>query len=959
MKIKNRTIIERALLAAALELTLSSAADAQGAMPVLLEKAKEDIGAETVQKVVDAPVQQIVVTGQRAAMAKARELKKNSSVLQDSISATELGRFPDDNVADSLTHITGVTISRTKGGEGQYVSIRGLGPQFNVVTLNNRILATDGDGRDFAFDVLPSSVIGGADVKKSAEASQIEGSLGALVNLRAARAMDNPGFHSSFRLEADNNDLSRKTGQKLTGVVSNTFSNNTVGVMLGFVYSKKNERSDYIQEHAFTPPGGYGWTGEFDANRDGVISVGEKNLFSSCCFSVGTTLEDKKRMALSGALEWKATSQLKFTLDALGTRLDAPQRGYTQSYFVAYEANPDTGYERWIGPAKIKNQLVTDYTVQNFNPELSTISTHRVVDTTQLGLKMEWKLTDNLKLVGDGYRSTSKRLSGGKDGWVVAGIAGNNTAMVSEHDNAVPNIDVTLSDGRNYATELLKGRLGNADFGPHYAGLRGNDIRDTVTGFSLDGKLMLHGKWNMEDLSFGISDTSREKSRNTISNEKTGGSCQYCGMYGTTFSQLGGGVVQPISLTNFMRNAGGNLPSNFVRFDYDAYFNALKKLDGQPITNNDIYLAQYGTYDSKRTLPVLDATDSYRVKEKTVAAYFQADLSGEKWQGNLGFRLLRTNTVSSTAVDKINKITDLKPDDPTSSPNVEYSPSTPVSESGSYTKLLPSANFGYWFTPSLLARTALAKVIARPSLYQLAPTRTDNVISRSNFIEYHGNAKLKPVEAVQMDLSLEWYYEPKSILSGAIFGKKLKNFITSSVTEHVDLGVIGQDPNTHGPYLFSIGRPINGDKATVFGAEVGFEHFFNNGFGLNAKYSRTTTLSYQGGVYAGPLENVAPNNFSLGLLYEANGISANISLDRTGEFKASNNTGIASRPQMMDRQLWVSASASYDIKKNVTVFIEGRNLTDEIQRGNLGQANMMNLFETYGRTFLIGINLKN
>lgn len=602
--------------------------------------------------------------------------------------------------------------------------------------------------------------------------------------------------------------------------------------------------------------------------------------------------------------------------------------------------------------------MVTHFTVKDFNPEISSISTHRVVDTTQFGWKGDWKISNDLKLTGDVYRSTSQRLSGGKDGWVVSGIAGSHTAVFTENNNALPTINVTLEDGRNYADALLAGKLGNSDYGLHYAGLRGNDIKDTVTGFSLDGRLSLKGDWNIDDIGFGLNRTDRIKSRNTISNEKTGGSCQYCGMYGTTFASLGANVVHPITLSNFMRNAGGNLPSSFVYFDYDAYFNALKALDGKPITNNDINLATYGTYDSRRSLPVLDPTDSYRVSEKTTTAFIEANLSGEKWHGNVGVRLVRTDTMASTAKDRIDSITDLHPDDPTSSPNVTYTLATPVSDSGSYTKVLPSANFGYWLTPELLVRTAASKALSRPSLYQLAPTSTDNAISRSNYIEFHGNPKLKPIEATQADVSLEWYYSPKSLISAAVFGKKVKNFITSHVFENIDLGVKGVNPSTNGPYLFNIGMPVNGDEATVFGAEAGFEHVFDNGFGFNMKASRTTTLTYIGGVFSGPLENVAPANFSLGLLYERNGFSANISMDRTGQYKSSNNTGVGGKPQIIEKQLWVSASASYDVNKNVTVFFEARNLTDEIQRGNLGQANMMNSFETYGRTYVAGVNLK-
>ncbi|MBV8741261.1 MAG: TonB-dependent receptor plug domain-containing protein, partial [Sinobacteraceae bacterium] len=140
------------------------------------------------------PLEEVVVTGLRESLGKSLELKQDAPIVLDSINAVELGRFPDDDVADSLRHITGVTITRTTGGEGQYVSVRGLAQQYNIVTLNNRILATDDDGRALAFDILPADVISGADVLKSAQASALEGSIGGTVNMRSARPFDNPGL---------------------------------------------------------------------------------------------------------------------------------------------------------------------------------------------------------------------------------------------------------------------------------------------------------------------------------------------------------------------------------------------------------------------------------------------------------------------------------------------------------------------------------------------------------------------------------------------------------------------------------------------------------------------------------------------------------------------------------------------------------------------------------------------
>src|ERR1700733_484650 len=143
----------------------------------------------------DSQLEEMVVTGLRASLEKSLDIKKNATVVLDSINAEELGRFPDADVADSLEHLPGITISRTTGGEGQKVSVRGFGPQYNIVTLNNRILATDDDARDLAFDVLPSEVISGADVLKTSEASALEGSIGGTVNLRTPSPFDNMGFH--------------------------------------------------------------------------------------------------------------------------------------------------------------------------------------------------------------------------------------------------------------------------------------------------------------------------------------------------------------------------------------------------------------------------------------------------------------------------------------------------------------------------------------------------------------------------------------------------------------------------------------------------------------------------------------------------------------------------------------------------------------------------------------------
>ena len=132
--------------------------------------------------------------------------------------------------------------------------------------------------------------------------------------------------------------------------------------------------------------------------------------------------------------------------------------------------------------------------------------------------------------------------------------------------------------------------------------------------------------------------------------------------------------------------------------------------------------------------------------------------------------------------------------------------------------------------------------MSRPSLNQLAPTRTDNTLDRTFAVFYDGNAELEPVEADQADLSLEWYFDDKSVLSGAVFWKDIDGFITNELQENVDIGVIGNIGGAgDAPILYDVIRPINGDKAKVLGFEFGMQHFFDNGFGVRANYTYTDT----------------------------------------------------------------------------------------------------------------------
>ncbi len=305
-------------------------------------------------------LQEIVVTGIRASLEKSMELKKDASVVLDSINATEMGRFPDADVADSLEHLPGITIDRTTGGEGIHVNVRGLGPQYNITTLNNRILASDDDSRDLAFDVLPSEVISGADVLKSTQASALEGSIGGTVNLRTASAFDNPGFHGGVHAEGNDNDMSDLKGSKFSAFISDTNDDRTLGFLLGAVHSETKIRTDSLNAYTQNIYGPV-W---YDANSPTYFpSPNPDNpsmpptassvpiAATPCCITFGSIFDDKKRDALSGSLEWHPSSELKIVADGLWTHLRDPQIGYNESY---YFASPDQIGTSWSNPV-VKN----------------------------------------------------------------------------------------------------------------------------------------------------------------------------------------------------------------------------------------------------------------------------------------------------------------------------------------------------------------------------------------------------------------------------------------------------------------------------------------------------------------------------------------------------------------------------------------------------------------------------
>jgi TonB-dependent receptor len=894
----------------------------------------------------------VEVTGTRASLQRSLTLKRNAAGVQDSISATELGRFPDNNVADSLSHITGVSISRTAGGEGQKVSIRGLGPEYTITTFNNRLLGTDSAGRYFAYDVLPADVISGADVVKSTQAQLMEGAIGGLVNLRSASPFDQKGQRGLLRVEADRNQMSSLNGQKLSGTYSNTFGN-TWGVLLGVVYAKRDVRTDtagndggWSRNPIPSDPSqfwewGNTWGGAIDPNGNGQLDPAEEGLIGPGQFRFGSIMEKKERLAVSGKVEWRPSSDLKIVVDGFKTRLDSPQVGYQLSFYPLYAPG------RWSN-MKITNGVVTDLTLSStdpemrLNPELLNKTEYRVVDTALYGANAEWKVSPTLKLTGDLYESTSRRHSGGNDSYVVLRMNQPNVTRIQLTDSAVPDVKTTFADGRDLQTGLAQGLFKASDFNTHYYSRAGDNIDDKIGGAKVDAEWTVD-RFSIDKLRFGLSQTNRKKSRDLINNALNGGADHYSGASAINVGALGGNVInQSFSPKGFLDGVSGNFPRSFLGFDVANYAEALKAFDGKPRPGG-------GTYSSAFSAPQWNPLESYRVTEKTTTAFVQADLSGERWSADAGVRFVKTRTTAQ-ACDA--KILDIIENGAFNYTAVYAAPSV-VQQEASYSFALPSVNFTYLLTDDLQLRLGAAKTMARPAVDKLAPTSTTASISWGDFTQiFGGNAELKPYSARQADVSLEWYYAKDSALTFAIYQKNIKNQITN-------LWLSGQDIGAPGGRLFNVQRPINGDKATARGFEIGFQHLFDNGFGVRAQYTRNKSRSWVGGVERA-LEGIAPATASFGVLYEKGPWSMSATADHTDAFVTATNVIGANFNERAKAVTWLTAQVAYEVNQWLRLSIEGNNLTDATQEYTLGNGNVKlpNGYYRYGRAITLGASIK-
>jgi TonB-dependent receptor len=869
-------------------------------------------GADTT----DTTVPDIVVTGLRASQEASIELKRAAVNQVDSITTQDIGKLPEQNVAESLQRIPGVTISRN-GGDGQFVSVRGLGPQFNVVTLNGRVLATDNPGREFSFDILPSELIAGADVYKSPTARINGASIGATIDVRTLRPLTQKAFVLAGSFDMQYDDLPGKWNPRASGVISWHNDDATIGASLVASYQKRNVRLDSFDI-------GAGWVRHSDSDSyyKGRVapSVGTfTNVIMPSNMSPTVSFSDRERIGLSGTVQARPIEELTFTADGFFSRLDQ----IDTSSGIAYDFSGGTLAAMTVGD---DNRAVYQRFTGGFVDQIVSRSP-RKADTYLFGGNLAWD-HGPLKLAADLAASRATRR--GNDDQYFSTIRRVNSTL--EWDSRT---GANIFDARFSNPGYPNAPVDRDNIGAHYESDGGTNTTDKTLEAHLDGE------WSPTDavkVSFGGARQNRDKIASNIS-QPGASQCAFCG----------GTVYEPLPSSLFSTTPGdwfpgykGDTVRQWVIYDPRQMADTL-----EAFKSTDPTFVGYQR-------PVPDPTQGSVVKERVWIGYLmfdvKTDLGGMPLAINTGVRFEDTSFTSNGAGNTI-----LSAVSNGQGQNIiTVSPVVPVGFAGHYADLLPSFNARLDVTDRLVARVDASRVMSRPTLTALSPAQS--ILSNpGNEQISRGNPNLLPFRASQADAALEWYIDRYSLLSGALFYKNIDSFVSQATT-----------PQTVDQVVFQVTVPTNGKGATVKGFELNYRQAFRqlpsplDGLGVQANYTYTSSnASYANQVTGSSygLEGLSRNSYSLVGFYEKYGVQARVAYSWRERYLVQAN-GRNGLPQYSASYGQVDASLMYDINAHLTLSANALNLNNAKEFTYFDVPQQVYSYRLTGRRYLIGLRAK-
>ncbi|MDP5459198.1 TonB-dependent receptor [Alishewanella sp. SMS8] len=944
----------------------------------------------------NSDIEIIQVSGIRGSLIKSMDVKRSSVGVVDAISAEDIGKFPDTNLAESLQRITGVAIDRSNG-EGSRVTVRGFGPDFNLVMLNGRQMPASSleatsasSSRSYDFANIASEGISGVEVYKTGRATIATGGMGSTINILTTKPLNAPGEKASFGIKGvmdQSTDEGASITPELSGLYSNTFNDDKFGVAISGSYQQRDSGNKQANSGGWrTFPGtvnGFDWDGG-NADWGGLIPDGANahqnypaaDSIYSVPQSLGYAFHEVERTRTNGqlVLQYQPVDSVRTTLDYTYAKNEVSDRYNDVSAWFNF--GPSSGV--WsdgsvAAPIVYSEAFGAPGDLAMGGGQFSTVNENK-----SLGFNVNWQASDNLKLELD-YHSSSADSSP-------------NSPFGSNNVIGMATFVRTLTSAR-FDTDLPTLVIG---YPAGFTGIRGEDMRVTGSSFrnsqmrSDIDQLQLRGNYSFDDgilnsIDFGVT-SSETKNRSAFSNvqqDNWGGLGAAGDIDPSVFKldQLG---------DNFNASTSSDMLKEFFRWD----FNTIRQIA------NDTYGALGAVGDCGTSFCASsNMTTDRRTTEEQKAAYVQLNFSGEigeRFYGlTAGVRYEKTDVTSNALVPVYSGIA-WAGDNEFNLISTGESDFTELT--GDYTNVLPNVDFNIEVVEDVIFRTSVSKTLARPSYADIQGGQTLNALVRiDGGTGGRGNPDLDPFESTNLDLSLEWYYDEGSYMAVGYFTKKAKNFIGRTTVEEQTFNLphpaqgpryaeavaaVGNNATAIRNYIrtnypdtvdangfilgvpgdtaatFDITIPVNQDDANLDGWELALQHLFGEtGFGVIANatfvdgdfeydnFSRGEQFALLG----------MSDTYNVVGFYDKDGFQARLAYNWRDKFLASTvNTLGLQNPIYVEAYGQWDASASYDYTENLTFFIEAINLTDESVRSHeRNTLQLVNYTET-GRRFAIG-----
>ncbi|MET0356405.1 MAG: TonB-dependent receptor [Cellvibrio sp.] len=933
-----------------------SVASICGAMALSAQVSAQAAAKDDAAQQNNANVEEVLITGFRSSLFSALEEKRSETGVVDVIKAEDVAKFPDNNLAESLQRVPGVAIARD-GGEGRSISVRGLGPDYTRVRLNGLEAQTTSNGfeginrsRGFDFNVFASELFNSLTVRKTPSAETEEGSLGATVDLRTAQPFDHPGPQFTLSGKLGYNDLSKENDPRYALLASNTFLDETVGVLFSAAWSESNkisQASHNLNWDRMTDNGGF-----CDPMSPTSICSGQMpqgityaQLKSSSIYHpriprLAQFTVENERLGMTTSLQWKPSDATEVSLDVLYAKHEGLRQESLLTPIGIFRAQSQQGKpETIVREAEVRGNDLVYAKLDNVDLRAETSIFDFNTTFQQVGLTVEHEFSDSLR--ADLQLGTSDSDFEEPRETTIQVDRLNTDGFIYDFRESMkfPRIvwGFDTNDPANYYFGPAQPGLAGGTTGPEIR-LRPQSVDNNFDQAAFNVQFDATDVWTLKT-GVNVRKYTFESDARRMVNERS-------------VPSLPAGVTVADLVVPF---------SGFDSFDVPAETATSWVVPSEAafIDVFDIY-SNTGVFELRRDVP--SARNSiYSISEKNLAAYVQGDFKTELFgvpvRGDVGVRFVRTEQDGKGFAE--------------AGLNTQM-----LSVSRSYDDFLPSLNFVADVREDLSLRLSASKVMTRPPLPQLTPGGAVNLAGGTRQVN-QGNPNLNPIDANAFDASVEWYFTEGSVLSAGFFFKDVKTYIATLRTTQPfnTLGI--PDAVLTGGVLptddFIYSRPVNSDGGPLRGIELNLQAPFSflpdfwQNFGLLANYTHVTSdITYivnpalpvgtAGRTAVLPLINLSENTGNLTLYYEEGGFQGRVSASYRDDYlrivpglNGQDADGTAS-------SVYVDASISYSFNEHYQVSFEGQNLGDTYEHlYNDTRAKRNEYYRNFGRQYFVGL----